>query len=217
MPKLALVVSALFLLGSATACGTSGSSDANKTTSDPISQDTTTTTADDSDTTTAVDEEPDGPSTTVSGGDSASADDYVVALTRNLASGDPDNGDIRFTEEQAKCVAEEWVDIVGLEAFATNDVAPDDLGQTTFDYTELGVDGDQAANMVDAVDDCEVDWISDTRGILRDGLDPTQQTCLDDELTDETIRAVLVAGLYLDEPNADVKAEFERIEKTCDL
>lgn len=208
MPKLALVVSALFLLAS---CGASGSSDADKSTT-TVSE---TTTTEGNDTSTTVDE-PDGStaSTTPATGD---ADDYIEALAGNLASNDPSQSELRFTVGQATCVATAWVDTIGVDVLTSNEIPPAGLGSSGFQFNALGLDEDQAIVMVDAVDDCGVDWVTGTRDTLKLGLDLTDQLCLDDLLSDETIRAVLVDALHRSEPAAALQAELDEIESLCEL
>ncbi|MEO6989800.1 MAG: hypothetical protein ABI239_14270 [Aquihabitans sp.] len=204
MPKLALVVSALLLVGSASACGTSGTSDADQSTT--TVGETTTTTVDESDISTA--------STTPATGD---ADDYVAALAANLAGNSPSQGELKFTVGQAKCVATAWVDTIGVDTLTSNEVPPDSLGSAGFQFNALDLDEDQATAMVDAVDDCGVDWVAGTRDNLKVGLDPTQQKCLDSELSDETIRAVLVDALFRTQPAADLQAALDEVERVCEL
>lgn len=220
MPKLALVVSALILLGSASACGTSDSSEANKTTFGTISRDTTTTADDGAATTTTttatVDNEPDGPTTTASGEGSASADDYVAPLAESLEKDDATNGEFQFDAKQAECTAASWIDTIGVDTFQSNGVDPAAFGESGFDFSQFGIDQDQASDMVDALSDCGLDVIATLRKTLAAEYDdPAQQKCLDAELDDETIYALLVDTIYLGEPGEDTASELARINKTC--
>lgn len=218
MPKLAIVVSTLFLLGSAAACGTSGSSDADTTTTAAVA--TSTTGGDDEATTTTGDDTPDTTDTTdttEATGGTDDADAYVAAIAENLQSNDADAGELAFEPQQADCVATAWVDIIGVDAFTTNDLSATDIAEDNFQFTELGLDEGQAGDMVDVIDECGIDAIATLRESLNEGLDATQQKCLAAELEDDTVRSLLIATIVDGTPGDDVGQELDRIETTCQL
>lgn len=213
MRTLALVVSALFVLGGASACGTSGTSDADKTTTTAV-DDTTTTESEEPTTTTTTTATT---ATTTGEQGSGDRDDYIAGLAENLQANDPSAGELEFDADQAECVATEWIDVVGAETFEAGDVSPTDLREDNFQFAELGIDDGQAGDMIDAIDGCGVDAIAGLRTALDVDLDATQQKCVATELDDETIRTVLIDTLVLGAPGAEVMPKLKRVEEDCKL
>ncbi|MEZ5138565.1 MAG: hypothetical protein R2702_07060 [Acidimicrobiales bacterium] len=166
-----LLAVGLLLVG----CGTSGGDDDAATTTTGAAAEEATTTAADDVTTTAADD-PAGDD------DQPSEDDYVAAFVEQLSSGG--GGNLSFDEDTATCVAEGWVDALGVDGLRDSGAALDDLADPDFDLaSELEPGAEAGAAMAQAFPACEADLIGtfaqavaggddEAAGCLVDALDP---------------------------------------------
>lgn len=143
-------------------------------------------------TTEVVDPDPEPDPDPQPSGDEA---EYVEALATGLV--DLDEDDLPVTEDQAACIAPEWIDEVGVEALAGNDIAPGDLEDFELDEVFApAIDRDTADAMVAAVVDCGIDLDAFVRQDgLDDGQTEDQMDCFFDALPDGAIADVLAASL----------------------
>lgn len=200
---------ALLLTAGAAACGASGDSEggtdpttttrADKTTtsaSTTTTEEETTTTEDD--TTTTEDETTTtggGVTTTTDGEPSSDPQDYIDALVANFEG---DAGEEVFEPGQVECLAERFVDVVGIDELQAAGVSPDEFaeGDGSEFPPELGVDEDKANELYDQFAACEIDLRELlTKLFTSEGNEITaeQQACLDKVFTDENLRASFVA------------------------
>lgn len=212
MRKLFAALFSLALVAGLAACGATGDDDGSTDgTTAPASDETTDdTTVTEDPTETTEDASPRG-----EGGDEQA---YVDALAANLSGGE-DDGQLVVSEQDAPCVAQGWVDIVGVDTLAGAGVDPDELADpdSNFNTTDLELDVEQGRDMVEAAEDCGVDLLGQFRGFLTQGLAPDQVDCLNDELDDDFLGEVIAQALVNDEPSADLEDEFERLDSVCSL
>jgi hypothetical protein len=89
------------------------------------------------------------------GGDSdtAAGREYVDAIVADNADEDPP-----LDEDEVRCAAERWVDLLGTEAFEKAGVTPEDIGAASDDDTDfmalMGLTDEQAGEVADAMIDC---------------------------------------------------------------
>src|SRR4051812_34572816 len=120
--RLATLAVALLLAAGTAACGTSSGDDATTTTDAKATTteggDATTTTEGDDETTTT---EGDDETTTTEGGDGpvdGDAQEYVDAMTDGI-------GEVFGGTDNATCLAEAWVDTIGIDAITASGVTPE--------------------------------------------------------------------------------------------
>lgn len=201
MRKLLVSLLAILLMGAVASCGASGGSDASEKTTTTDGKTATT----EKDETTTTEKKKGG------GDDGAYADAIATGL-----SGQSD-GEFVFNNSEAECVAPEWVDIIGTDTFESKSVKPADLEDPDFKFSSLGLDEGQASDMIDAIEGCDVDVVSELRDLIDADLDSDQKACAASELDDETIREVLEQSIYLDDPSTELQDELDRIDAKCGL
>lgn len=202
--RLSPLVPVTALVIALSACGASGGDDAASTTT---TAEETTTSVDEATTTTE-----DAPSEPA--GD---ADAYAEGLAVGLASADEESGELVLTTDEAECVAPEWVDLIGVDTLAGADVAPEDLEDPDFQFSDLALDPETGGDMIDAFGDCDVDIISEFYETLSADLDDEQIDCLVDELGDDQARQFLIEALVQTDLSAELNDELERIDSVCQL
>lgn len=215
---------ALLLTVGTVACGASGGSEggSDDPTTTTAGGDATTTTADGPATTTETTDPGDDLTTTTEGGEDTTttettdpdvvegpADEqaYVDALVTTFDEED----DETFSPEQIQCLAEEWVGIVGVEAFAAADVTPEDIRADEGDFDDLDLDESTAGEMTDALGTCGVDirelFYEEING--DEDLTAEQAACLDAAVSDEDLRQFLVDSLTGEDTGDDALAEAD--------
>lgn len=128
---------------------------------------------------------------------SSEAKPYADALAENFTT--PEEGEIALNTEEAGCVAPKWVDTMTPERLKEAGVQPADLAgdENEKKIVGLGLGADEAASMIDAFGDCDVDL----KGLYIDGLaddgslTDEDRACLDDAISDQLLKDVLVIGL----------------------
>ncbi|MCU1357183.1 MAG: hypothetical protein JWM89_2601 [Acidimicrobiales bacterium] len=193
-PTAALVTS-LFLALALGACGASGGSDAGATTTSDNATTTTgsggaetTTTDDPISTTTSGD-------TTTSGGSDGGTDRaaYVAAVVGNLGGG------VFATDDQASCLANEWLDQLGLDEMQAAGVTAEDFGSGDGDKLKvLDLDDSDAAGLFDAYGTCHVDLKEIFSKFGSDGKPATakQKACVAKLLTEDAMRESFVNDFF---------------------
>jgi len=201
--RVVTTVLALLLVAATAACGTSGGDDAAATTTTrapsttdaPDGTDASPTSETEQTTSTAV-----RSSTTAGGKGSGSEQDYVDAL---VGSFDPEEDGEDFTRDQVTCLAQGWVKAVGVEAFQSAGVSPDDISSNNQDFNDLHLSKAQANDMVDVYDGCGIDVQQlMLKSFASDSATPKQQACLEKALTEDAIRTLLVDSI-LNQSNSD--------------
>lgn len=212
MQSITRALAALLLALALGACSSNGGDDAAPTTeaADP----TNTTTTDPDEVTTTTD--PDDGTTTEGGSGGASEAGYVEALAVGLAA-PGDESEVVVTRDEADCIAPAWIDIVTVDVLVDAEVAPVDLEDPDFDYTELGLSGDQGTAMIDATKQCDVDLAGQFSDFLAQDLDDTQAACLEGELNTDLVDRFLAQSLVVEDLPADLRAEFDAIALECGI
>ncbi len=191
-------VLALVLAASLLGCSEDGDDAAAPSTTAAAATSTTTAVAGEETGTETEDETEQGSDTETEGGGDAGADGYVAALEREL--GQPDEEDaLELDGDQASCLAERWVDVMDVDRLREAGVTPDDLEPTGgLQVAELGLEltEDEAEEMYEAFDGCGVDLKAElVASIVADGgLDADAEACLEDTVTEDLVRRVIVAG-----------------------
>lgn len=192
--RLATLAMALLLLGGTAACGSSssdGASDEKATTTTSANSDDSSETTeatedsvddmtDDSEDTTDTTDTTESAPEPVSGD---SRDDYVASLVSTFE----DDGGAMYTKDQVQCLAENFVDTIGVDAFEqagiTAKAAADDGVMD-----QLKIDEPTAREMAASFDTCGVDLrkiFLDQIGT--DDMTADQKACVEDVLTEEAI------------------------------
>lgn len=200
---------AAVLFTMAAACGASGTDEASEITGP--GDDTTTTTeaptttgedasnGDDVPTTenaptsttedvTATTDEPPPTTTEPNGGEVGERQDYIDAIAEDFSGGGP------FSRDEGECIGAGWVDAIGFDAIVDAGISPEEFATgSEEDLDALGIDEEVATGLYDAFGDCGIElreiFLEDS------GVDPSpsEQSCLDDVLTDENLRESFVA------------------------
>lgn len=82
---------------------------------------------------------------------SGTAGEYADAIASEFEA-DPESG-VDFTDDEARCIAGEMVDAVGVDAFEDAGIEPSDITDGTSEFSDFGqtLSDEQAADVVDAV------------------------------------------------------------------
>jgi hypothetical protein len=154
------------------------------------------------------------------GGDASSGQrqEYVDAIVA-LAEGDDGEA---LTAEHRTCVAESFVDGFGVDGLADAGVTPDDIRDRGADGPgELGLDFSdaQASDFYDRMSGC-----MDLRAVVLDSVaseidDPDVMACLDENVTDELLERVVVAGFTEGDdafaPGSELEQEYQGAIMPC--
>ena len=197
-PTAALATS-LFLAVALGACGASGGSDAGATTTSGQASTTTgsgggeTTTTDDAVSTTTSEDT--AATTTTTGGSEGGTDRaaYVAAVVDSLGGG------VFATNEQATCLANEWVDQLGLDEMRAAGVTAEDFGSGDGEKLKvLDLDDSDAGALFDAYGTCHLDLKEIFSKFASDGTPatPKQKACVAKLLTDDALRESFVKDFF---------------------
>lgn len=146
--------------------------------------------------------------TACSGGDgsSAEAEPYVDAMTESLA-GVEDGG---FSEEDARCFSEKFIDVVGLDR-VEDAGEPEDFGSDAgnLEFAALDLTRDEANSIYDNYKDCGQDPMKRMQEDLADDdeMSPEAKACVEDLVTEDRMREVFIAAA-LDEQDNEEAMEF---------
>ena len=215
MRKLLVTLASLLLVAGVVGCSGSSGSDGSAATT--TAADEATTTAADDPTTTEADEA----TTTALDGEApvASRDDYVAAMADNLSSGSADEGQLVLERDEAECMAPRWIDAMTVEVLQEQQVTPAELADPGFSISssDLGIDADAAAAMVDAFGACEVDLVGLFAGAFAQGLGDDVEACVAREADPALVRDVLVAAFSGGDGEAALSALLDQLGPVCDL
>jgi hypothetical protein len=119
------------------------------------------------------------------GDDGASRDEYVEAM---LAS----TNDPQFSEEENRCLAESFVDGIGVDTLADAGVDPDDIA-------DVDNPGDLGLEISDAQGDAFYERVTacvDVRSIVVDGIaegaSPEQAACVEANVDDDLVKQFII-------------------------
>ena len=122
------------------------------------------------------------------GGDvSEEAQPYVDALVESAA--DNEGGDIPFGEEQAECVAPEWVEILDPAELEAAGITPQELAERDEVMNEVDLTEDDGAAMYDALVECDVDVRSSIVASMGEDTELAEEDrqCLEDAFDDDML------------------------------
>ncbi|WP_426571243.1 hypothetical protein [Aquihabitans sp. McL0605] len=193
---------AALLAVAVTACGSSGGSDGSSA--------TTTTAA----TSTTSGSGSGGGSKAVAG---ITADDYAAAFVSNLSAGDPDQGQLVLTKEQAACVGPKFVKAITVETLHGHDVTVAQVSDPSFDGTSLGLTAKQGEELVAAFEPCGVDIVDLFIGSLTSGMTDEQQACSKEKVDRDQALDYLSGGFADGGDTAKLSALQDALTKACDL
>ena len=170
--------------------------------------DAATTTAAASATTTAAS----GSTSGTSGGDASSAteDDYLAAIEAQFtATGD--NG-LELSDEQAKCVAPKWLDVITVDRLKEKAITPDDVRSDT-DNTKLatiGLSEDDANTMYAAFGDCDVDVQAKVAESIVTSLEAPAdvEECVKDALPADLVERIFVVSITKGDAGLDADPDL---------
>lgn len=205
---LTVAVAALFMLVSACGTDTDAVVDAvgsSTTTADDGATSTTTADDDDDGTTTSA------PTTTTARAADPEAEPYLEAMTASMLA----DGDAGITEDQARCYAGHTLDVIGLDRLQQHDISPDAFADEddAMDFSELGITMDEGNAIFDGFTDCGIDLDEMiAAGFAEDEeLDPKAKACLEQVLTEENLRLLIVTSMVKGEDAMETDPELEAI------
>lgn len=141
----------------------------------------------------------------IEGGEQA----YIDALIASYEG--TEGGPPLFSGEQATCLAESWVDSIGLERFAGAGLTPEALGSFEAGLEVVDIPDEVADEMIGALDDCEVDVAEamlQSLGTPED-LPPELSSCVDAAITEDVAKELLRGRLLGAESNPEAAAPLE--------
>ncbi len=197
MRKLTVLICTLAVALVAAGCGSSGGSDSS---------------GDDSTTTT----------TEADGGDSGdeevqvTAEEYAAAFVTSLTSGTKDDGDLVLPDDAADCVAPKFVDAMTVELLNENGITVEDVSDSSFDPSEVGIDEEQAQAVVAAFADCDFDIYAELAASLTMGMAEEVQACTAENLDRDLADALLVKSFSTGQSDAEFEALLADLE-SCGL
>jgi hypothetical protein len=124
-----------------------------------------------------------------------------------------------FTGEQLRCVSAALVDAVGIEGLqdaASPDEIREDPEKSLSDFG-ISIDEEQANQIFDQSTDCGVDFRELMRASLSDsGLSEEDIECVDEAISEEAVRGLMVAGFTEDEDApSQWERQFEEAAESC--
>ena len=119
--------------------------------------------------------------------------------------------------DQARCVGELWVDVIGVDAFASHSFPPDRVARGAIDYAVLGLTDEQADRLIDAFATCGVDLFRFVFGSLGPTVGEDQATCLREQVGDDLRREVLRGLLTEGKAPADTVEPLTSIAQACGI
>jgi len=129
------------------------------------------------------------------GGDAASP--YVASLKKNLETAK--GNELKLTAKQADCLAPKWIDTITPERLEKAGIEPADLATSDTDasITKLKLSDATAGSLIDAYGDCGVGLKKAFIDNVGSGstMSADDKACLDEAITDDLLRDVLVATL----------------------
>ena len=205
MRKLLALTCALLLALAAAGCGSSGGSEgADSTTTEAKA----TTTGDDT-------------STTSKGGDPepsvVTADEYEAAFATSLTSGKREEGNLVMPDDAAACVAPKFVEIFTVEGLNEAGITAEDASDPSFDPSDVGIDEDQAAEVVAAFGDCDFDIYAELAASLTVGLGSDVQECAAQNVDHDLADALMIKSFSSGDSNTEFEAFLADLSKDCDL
>jgi hypothetical protein len=205
MRKLALLLCATTLALAAAGCGTSSGSDGSK-------DDTTTTEA--KATTTADD----GSTTTKGGGTDASditAEQYEAAFATAFSSGSREDGDLVMPKKAAECMAPLTVKALTVEDLHAAGITEEDASDPGFDPSDVGIDEQQARELVDAFSSCDFDIYTELALSLTVGLPDDVQQCAAQNIDLDLADDLMVTSFSSGQSDAQFEALITDLQKSC--
>lgn len=119
-------------------------------------------------------------------GQSDEAKPYVDVMTESMS-----DGDSPMTEKQARCFGENFVTIVGLDKIEEVG-SPEEFADETSggDFEDLDLSEDQGNEIYDQYDECGVNMREALLEDLADddSMDDQTKQCMDEAITDDTLR-----------------------------
>lgn len=112
-------------------------------------------------------------------------------------SAQQDDAEFSPTDDEARCIGDAYVDVLGVGRFEEAGVTPEDIRSGTDPLQnsgELGVGEAEAGDLFDGVNEC-----TDVRELILQGLSqdsplpPEAQACLADAIDDDLVRRLFVA------------------------
>lgn len=185
---LAVGLLAVGLVGGS-ACSSDDSEDGTDRTTTSVDDgtDVTTGTEESSEATDTETTDPNDPEDT---GPSDDPQDYIDKLAADISAG------AVASQEQGECIGERWVDVIGFDAIGAAGMSPSEFSNLdTESYQKLGLSDADAESMYDAFEGCGIAVADSIRAAFGEGLSATQQSCIDDELTDELVKDLYITNL----------------------
>lgn len=144
----------------------------------------------------------------------ASRDDYVRAVRAGVGTTIAKGG---ASDDEVACIAEVWVDVIGVEAFTSRDITADQVSSPSFAYGTLAMTGSQADDLLDAFGTCGVDLVTFTLDALAPLVDEEQFACITSKVTPDQGRAI-GRGLLVGGADADAGIQaLTDIAATCGI
>lgn len=152
--------------------------------------------------------------TTTPAASGAARDDYVRAVRAGVGTTIAKGG---ASDDEVACIAEVWVDVIGVDAFASRSITADQVAAPSFAYGTLGITDDQADDLLDAFGTCGVDLVTFTLDALAPLVNEEQFACITAKVTPEQGRAI-GRGLLVGGAEADAGiAELTDIAAGCGI
>lgn len=176
MPRFKLIISvfAAFAIFTLASCSSDDNGSASDTTEEPVTTSVETMPS----TTTAP--EPDI---------SAEAQPYVDALVSRVTN---DEEAMELEPAQRECVADHFVNIIGVDRFEAAGVTPEGLitNGIGMSFAEVGLSSDEGYQLYDSLDDCNIKMrkLMIERFASRDGLTEDAKECIANLFTDDSTR-----------------------------
>ena len=201
---LCAVALALVAAGCGSSSGSEGSDDRPTTTE---AEATTTTAADGGSTDGGGDVEP----------TNVSADAYAEAFATGLSSGKADDGDLVLPADAAECVAPKFVDAMTVELLNQAGITAEDAADPSFDPSTVGLDEDQAAELVAGFGACDFDIYAELAASITMGLGEDVQQCAAENIDHDLADALLVTSFSSGQSDAEFEAFLADLGESCDL
>jgi len=135
---------------------------------------------------------------------------YVQAMTESMLADE----DTPISEDQARCFATKSIEIIGVDRLKREGIEPADLSrQSALDLSDVGLSMDEGNEIYDAFEKCDIDLRGFMMKSIGDGgqVDAAVEACLDQVLTDDNLRKLMVISIVKGDDAADKDPELKPV------
>lgn len=148
------------------------------------------------------------------GGDvevSADARAYVDAMNESMTADE----EFPLSDDQAECFNARTINTIGVDRLQAAGVTPEMMssGDSAMDFSDLGLTEDEAGDIYDNFGRCDIDLqdLMMQSMATDDEVTPAMQACMENVLTDENLRKLMVSSMMNGDEGMEDDPELESL------